>query len=34
MNSIKQFFKNMLEAIVKSRKARADQLVSSLHNGK
>jgi len=34
MNSIKQFFQNILEAIVEARKARADQLVNSLNNGK
>jgi len=34
MNTIKSFFKTMLESIIEARKARADQLVSSLHNGK
>jgi len=34
MKTIKQFLKTMVEAIVEARKARADQLVNSLNNGK
>jgi len=34
MNSVKQFFTTMFEAIVEARKARAAQLVNSLGHGK
>jgi len=34
MKTIKQFINSIIEAIVEARKARADQLVSSLNNGK
>jgi hypothetical protein len=34
MNTIKKFINSIAEAIIEARKARADQLVSSLKNGK
>jgi hypothetical protein len=34
MKTIKQFINSIIEAIVEARKARADQLVNSLNNGK